>query len=202
MTTKYVIFHAKLLRKYIPTLVWQPCDSCQNVDMSNFQNNLTWPNSNTPEISIDSGLKYSKITGLQKAAHSPGSCAENFPLVQISSILCINFISSVNARVISSSCTSGRHVGRLDCLVSRLILIKIYNGTGYSAWRQSVRCPTKPTEELKKLKMYAIKQIKICTEYQYILPKPRLVVRYVWPSDYPDKPALAWVACPGILHRS
>ena len=33
--------------------------------------------------------------------------------------------------------------------------------------------------------MYAIKQIKICASAQA-----------------PDKSALAWVACPGILHRS
>ena len=34
--------------------------------------------------------------------------------------------------------------------------------------------PTKPTEEWKKRKMYAIKQIKICAEYRDMLPRPRL----------------------------
>ena len=34
--------------------------------------------------------------------------------------------------------------------------------------------PTKPTEEWKKGKMYAIKQIKICAEYRDMLPRPRL----------------------------
>ena len=33
---------------------------------------------------------------------------------------------------------------------------------------------TKPTEEYKKGKMYAIKQIKICAEYRDMLPRPRL----------------------------
>ena len=36
------------------------------------------------------------------------------------------------------------------------------------------KCPTKPTEEWKKRKMYAIKQIKICAEYWDMLPRPRL----------------------------
>ena len=34
--------------------------------------------------------------------------------------------------------------------------------------------PTKPTEETKKRKMYAIKQIKICAEYLDMLSRPRL----------------------------
>ena len=34
--------------------------------------------------------------------------------------------------------------------------------------------PTKPTEEWKKGKMYAIKQIKICAEYRDMLPRPWL----------------------------
>ena len=42
--------------------VWQLCDSCQILDVTNFQNNLTWPNSNTAGLSLDSRLKYSKFT--------------------------------------------------------------------------------------------------------------------------------------------
>ena len=35
--------------------------------------------------------------------------------------------------------------------------------------------PTKPTEKLtEKREMYAIKQIKICSEYRDMLPRPRL----------------------------
>ena len=60
--------------------------------------------------------------------------------------------------------------------------------------------PTKPTEEYTKWKMYAIKQIKICAEYRDMLPRPRLDLSAS--AQVPDKPALAWVACPGILHRS
>ena len=55
-------FNAKLLGKYSQTPVWQLCESCQILDLINFQNNLTWHNSNTARISLDSRLKYSKIT--------------------------------------------------------------------------------------------------------------------------------------------
>ena len=56
-------FNAKLLGKYSQTLLWQLCNSCQIIDLINFQNNLTWLNSNTAGISLDSTrLKYSKIT--------------------------------------------------------------------------------------------------------------------------------------------
>ena len=55
-------FNAKLLAKYSQTPVWQPCDSCQIFDIINFQNNRTWPNSNTAGISLDSRLKYNTIT--------------------------------------------------------------------------------------------------------------------------------------------
>ena len=59
--------------------------------------------------------------------------------------------------------------------------------------------PTKPTEEWKKnRKMYAIKQILglgwICQVH--------LGFGLSASAQVPDKPALAWVACPGILHRS
>ena len=51
--------------------------------------------------------------------------------------------------------------------------------------------------------MYAIKQIKICAEYQDMLPRPRMDLSGLSASaQVPDKPALAWVACPGNLHRS
>ena len=61
VTTEYIIlaynqysififhyFNAKLLGKYSQTPVWQLCDTCQILDLINFQNNLT--NSNTAGI--------------------------------------------------------------------------------------------------------------------------------------------------------
>ena len=69
--------------------------------------------------------------------------------------------------------------------------------------------PTKPTEETtKKGKMYAIKQIKICAEYGTCYPglgwicQVDLGFGLSASAQVPDKPALTWVACPGILHRS
>ena len=51
-----------MLRKYSQTPVWQLCDGCQILDQINVQNNLTWPNSSTAGISLDSRLNTSKIT--------------------------------------------------------------------------------------------------------------------------------------------
>ena len=66
--------------------------------------------------------------------------------------------------------------------------------------------PTKPTEEWRYWKMYAIKQIRTRAEYRDMLPRPRLDLSGIpglSPSaQVPDKPPLAWVACPGILHKS
>ena len=55
-------FNAELHGKYCQTPVWQLCDSCQILNLINFQNNLAWPNSNTAGISLDSRLKYIKLT--------------------------------------------------------------------------------------------------------------------------------------------
>ena len=67
--------------------------------------------------------------------------------------------------------------------------------------------PTKPTEE-KKGKMYAIKQIKSVQNTGTCYPglgwicQVHLGFGLSASAQVPDKPALAWVACPGILHRS
>ena len=52
-------FNAKLFGK---TPVWQLCDSSQMFDLIKFQNNSTWPDYNSAGISLDSWLKYNKIT--------------------------------------------------------------------------------------------------------------------------------------------
>ena len=58
----------------------------------------------------------------------------------------------------------------------------------------SAKFPTKPTEEWKR-KMYVIKQI--CR-----ISQVHLGIGLSASAQVPDKPALAWVACPGILYRS
>ena len=52
------------------------------------------------------------------------------------------------------------------------VIILITMGTVYDG--SPAKFPTKPTEEYKNWKIYAIKQIKICSEYRVMLPRPRL----------------------------
>ena len=59
--------------------------------------------------------------------------------------------------------------------MTSLILITIDNGRGHCAYWQSCKVPNKTHRGIKqKRKTYAIKQIKICAEYQDMLPRPRL----------------------------
>ena len=113
-----------------------------------------------------------------KYLHSLGSCAENFPLIQISSILSVIFSRlwlKCQRLFWLASCTSARHAGSFDCLMTSLILITMDNGRGHCAYWQSCKFPKQTLRGMKKIrKMYAIKQIKICAEYRDMLPRPRL----------------------------
>ena len=113
-----------------------------------------------------------------KSLHSLGSCVENFPLIQISSILSVIFtrLWLKCQRVFWwASCTSARHAGSFDCLMTSLILITMDNGRGHCAYWQSCKVPNQTPRGMEKnKKMYAIKQIKICAEYRDMLPRPRL----------------------------
>ena len=155
--------------------MWQLSNSWPNQFQNNL--NLTWP-SNTAGISLDSRLEYSKMTGMLKSLHSLGSCAENFLLIQISSILSVIFtrLWFKCQRVFWwPSCTSARHAGSFDCLMTSLILITMDNGRGHCAYWQSCKVPNQTHRGVKNIrKMYAIKQIKICAEYRDMLPRPRL----------------------------
>ena len=74
-----------------------------------------------------------------------------------------------------ASCTSARHAGSFDCLMTSLILITMNNGRGHCAYWQYCKVPNQTHRGMKKArKMYAIKQIKICAEYRDMLPRPRL----------------------------
>ena len=54
----------------------------------------TWPKSNTAEpVYILGWIIVKLLTSMQKTLHSIASCMENFPLIQISSILSVNFTS-------------------------------------------------------------------------------------------------------------
>ena len=111
-----------------------------------------------------------------KSLHSLDSCAENFLLIQISSILSVIFTR------LWLKCQS--------LLMGQLHLSKAcwelwwsddqphsdYNGQ----WQRAlcilaVLQSSQPNPQRnKKRKMYAIKQIKICAEYRDMLPRPRL----------------------------
>ena len=77
--------------------------------------------------------------------------------------------------IFKASCTSARHAGSFDCLMASLILITMDNSRGHCAWWQSCAVPNQTHKGInKKMKIYAIKQIKICAEYRDMLPRPRL----------------------------
>ena len=138
---------------------------------------------------------------MQKTFHSLASCTENFPLIQISSILSVNF-TSLRHRCQGvfwwASCTSARHAGSFDCLMTCLIMITMDNGRGHCAYWQSCKVPNQTHREIKKMKMYSMKQIKICAKYRDMLPRPRL--------DLPGTPGLwpiglspgSWQTSPGL----
>ena len=72
------------------------------------------------------------------------------------------------------SCTSARHAGSFDCLMTSLTLVTMDNGRGHWACWQFCKVPNQIHKGMKKGKMYATKQIKICAEYRGMLPRPRL----------------------------
>ena len=55
----FIILMLNCLGKYSQTPIWQLCDTCQILDLINFQNNLI---STLLESGLDSSLKCSKIT--------------------------------------------------------------------------------------------------------------------------------------------
>ena len=84
-------FNAKLLGKYSQTPVWQLGDSCQIFDLINFK--TTWLDLPTllKSVYVLGWNTVKLITGMLKSLHSLGSCAENFLLIQISSISSVIF---------------------------------------------------------------------------------------------------------------
>ena len=132
-------FYAKLLGKYSQTPVWQLCDSCQIPDLINFPNNLTLPNSNTAGISLDSRLEYSKITHryakklsihlvlVLKTSHKYRFHPFHLSISPVLWHKCQRMFSW-------ASCTSARHAGSFDCLMTSLILITIDNDRGHCAY--------------------------------------------------------------------
>ena len=112
-----------------------------------------------------------------KSLHSLGSCAENFLLIQIPSILSVIF---TRLWLLRSVLNSQLHFSKA-CW--ELWLSEDQPHSDYNGRWQMALCilavlqssqPNPQRNEKKNRKMYAIKQIKICAEYQDMLPRPRL----------------------------
>ena len=164
------------LKLQFDSYVWQLSNSWPNQFQNNL--NLTWP-FKTAGISLDSRLEWSKITHRYvKASPFTWFLCWNFLLIQISSILSVIFIRlwlKCQRVFWWASCTSARHAGSFDCLMTSLILITMDNGRGHCTYWQSCKVPNQTHRGMKKFrKMYAIKQIKICAEYRDMLTRPRL----------------------------
>ena len=73
---------------------------------------------------------------MQKTLHLLGSCAENFPLIQISSIVFVNFTRHVTCDINAGECfdrPAAPQQGSFGCLMTSLILITMDNGRGHYA---------------------------------------------------------------------
>ena len=139
------------LKLQFDSYVWQLSNSWPN----QFQNNLslTWP-SKTAGISLDSRLEYSIITHrYAKASPFTWFLCWNFLLIQISSILSVIFIRlwlKCQRVFWRPSCTSARHAGSFDCLMTSLILITMDNGRGHCTYWQSCKVPNQTHRGMKK----------------------------------------------------
>ena len=115
---------------------------------------LTWSNSNTAGISLDSRLKYSKIT------HRYGQkLSVHLVLVLITShwyrfhpfYLSISPVLSHKCQRVFTwaSWTTARHAGSFDCLMTSLIMITMTmaEGTVHMHGSSPAKFPTKHTEE-------------------------------------------------------
>ena len=147
-----------------------------------------------------------------KSLHSLGSCAENFLLIQISSILSVIFTKlwlKCQRVFWWPSCTSARHAGSFDCLMTSLILIIMDNGRGHCAYWQSCKVPNQTHRGMKKLgkcmlrnKLRSVQNTGTCYPGLGSICQVHMGFSLSASAQVPDTPALAWVACPGILHRS
>ena len=136
------------------TPVWQLSNSCQILDLINFK--TTWLDLPTllESVQILGWNAVKLLTGMIKYLHSLGSCAEIFSLIQISSILSVIFtrLWLKCQRVFWwPSCTSARHAGSFDCLMTSLILITMDSGKGHCAYWQSCKVPNRIHRGMKKI---------------------------------------------------
>ena len=151
----FTILMLNCLEKYSQTPVRQLCDSCQIFDLIYFKTTSIWLDLPTllESVWILSWNTVKLLTGMLKSLHSLGSCAENFLLIQISSILSVIFTRlwlKCQRMFWWASCTSARHAGSFDCLMTSLILITMDNGRGHCAYWQSCKVLNQTHTGIKK----------------------------------------------------
>ena len=200
-----------MLGKYSQTLVWQLCDS-QIHDLINFK--TTWPDLPTllESVWILDWNTVKLLTGMLKSLHSLGSCAENFPLIQISSILSVIFTR------LWLKCQRVFLMGQLhlskECW--ELWLSHDQPHPDYNGQWQRALCilavlqisqPNPQRNETKgnymlSNKLRSVQNTGTCYPGLGWICQVHLGFHLSASAQVPGKPALAWVACPGILHSS
>ena len=206
--------------------MWQLSNSWPN----QFQNNLTWP-SNTAGISLDSRLEYSKITHrYAKVSSFTWFLCWKLPIDTDSIHSICHFHQAVIWWASCTSARHAGNIDCL--MISLILITMDNGRGHCAYWQSCKVPNQAHRGMKEFRKMYAIKQIKICAEYRDMLPRPRLElsgtpglrpiglspgswqINLGWicqvhlgfglsaSAQVPDKSALAWVACPGILHRS
>ena len=188
--------------------MWQLSNSWPN----QFQNKLSWP-SNTAGISLDSRLEYSKITH-RYAKVSPFTWFLYWKLPIDTDL--IHFICHFHQAVTSmSECFDGSAAPQQGMLGAWIVW---WPASFWLQWTMAegtvhigspAKFPTKPTEEWKKLgkcmlynKLRSVQNTGICYPGLGWICQVHLGFGLSASAQVPGKPALAWVVCPGILHRS
>ena len=135
--------------KDVQTRVCQLCDSCQILDLINFQNDLNWPNSTLLKSVWILGWNTVKfLTGMKKLSIHLAPILKNVPFIWIACVcVCACVRACVRACVcvcVCVSCTGcftlfspcctlahERRAGRFDCLMSSLLLMSMDCGWGH-----------------------------------------------------------------------
>ena len=150
-------------------------------DLTDFHNNLmTWPNSNTAGICIDSRLKCSIITH-RYAKKKPSSFTWflhwKLPIDRdFSHLICqLNQPCGINAR----NCFQGPAAPQQGMLGVMIVWWPAsfwlqWTMTGGELCKVTFLHISQPNPQREKMKKCAIKHIKICAEYRDMLPRPRL----------------------------
>ena len=156
------------------TQVWLLGDSCQLLDLNNFQNSRTWCNST---LLIKVWIIVEWLTIWRKDCIQLALGLKNFPLISILSLYLL--VSSV----ICHKCQLRSHPVAVSLAPGMLRdFIVIVAASFWLQWKLAdgtltvLKCMgIAPTQRgIENWQMYAMKQIMACVEYRDMLPRPRL----------------------------